>query len=177
MAKVHFPLRRAITFRREPRRGSWSAWRRMELTRKILRLEVYWPVIYKDASKLTEKCPECQDFAPFQNQTAMPLNIINDPWPFHQWVIDIVGLFPTAPGGAKFLLVAIDYFTKWIEFEPLTTVSWRQIIKFMWKNIIARFGTLRILISDNGTQFDGRLFKEWCEEKKIHHRFTSVVYP
>lgn len=72
----------------------------------------------------------------------MELTNINSPSPFHQWGLDIVVPFPTAPGGCKFLLVVVDYFTKWIEPEPLTTVTVRQMIKFMWKNILTCFGTL-----------------------------------
>lgn len=78
---------------------------------------------------------------------------ISSPWPFYQWGIDIVGPFPEAPGRVKFLVVAIDYFTKWVEAEPLASISSRTIIKFMWKNILTKFGTPRVLISDNGLQF------------------------
>ena len=79
---------------------------------------MYWPNIYKDATRVTRKCPECQTFAPFQNQPATTMTNISSPWPFHQWGIDIVGPFPTAPEGLKFLLVTVDYFTKWIKEEP-----------------------------------------------------------
>nr|KAJ0195887.1 hypothetical protein LSAT_V11C700365440 [Lactuca sativa] len=88
-----------------------------------------------------------------------------------------VGPFLLAPGGMKFLLVVMDYFTKWIEAEPLATVIGKQMINFMTKNNLARFGTPRILTSDNGTQLEGSSFKEWCEDKKIHRRFTSVAHP
>ena len=59
--------------------------------------------------------------------------------------------FPPTPRGVKFLLVAVDYFTKWIESEPLATITGKKMINFMTKNILARFGTLRILISDNSS--------------------------
>ena len=55
------------------------------------------------------------------------------------------------PGGSKFLLFIVDYFTKWIKAEPFPTVIGRKKIKFMWKNILTLFGTPRVLISDNGT--------------------------
>nr|KAJ0200220.1 hypothetical protein LSAT_V11C600300410 [Lactuca sativa] len=118
---------------------------------KILHLGVYWPDVYTDAATLTKKCKECQPFAPFQNQPGMPLTSIISPWIFHQWGIDIVGPFSPAPGGVKFLLVAVDYFTKWIEVEQLANVTGKKMIKFMTNNILAHFGTPRILISDNDT--------------------------
>ncbi|KAI3691521.1 hypothetical protein L2E82_49884 [Cichorium intybus] len=102
---------------------------------------------------------------------------ISSPWPFYQWGIDIVGPFPEAPGRVKFLVVAIDYFTKWVEAEPLASISGRTIIKFMWKNILTRFGTPRVLISDNGLQFAENPFRGWCEERNIRQQFTSVAHP
>ncbi|KAL7596419.1 hypothetical protein Lser_V15G27641 [Lactuca serriola] len=74
-------------------------------------------------------------------------------------------------------VVAVDYFTKWIEAEPLACIIGRHIIKFVWKNIMTRFGTPKILISDNGLQFAENPFKEWCASKGINQRFTSVTHP
>ena len=71
-----------------------------------------------------------------------------------------MGPFPPAQGGVEFLVVAVDYFTKWIEAEPLAIITGKQMIKFMVKNILACFGTPRFLISDNDTQFEGSPFKE-----------------
>ena len=76
----------------------------------------------------------------------------------------------------QFLLVIVDYFTKWIEVEPMATVSRKQMIKLMTKNILVHFGTPKVLKSDNDTQFEGSPYKECCENKKIHCRFTSVAH-
>lgn len=88
-----------------------------------------------------------------------------------------MGPFPEAPSKVKFLIVAVDYFTKWIEAEPLASISGRQVIKFMWKNIVTRFGIPKVLISDNGLQFSENPFRDWCVDKGITHRFTSVAHP
>lgn len=85
--------------------------------------------------------------------------------------------FPVALGGSRFLLVFVDYFTKCIEAEPLSMVTTKKRIKFMWKNILTRFSTSRVQISDNDTQFEGSPFKERCEENQIHHQFTSAAHP
>ena len=87
------------------------------------------------------------------------------------------GTFSTSTGGVKFLLVAVDYFTKWIEAEPLANVTVKQMIKFMTTNNLDRFGTPKILISDNDTQFEGSPFKEWCVYKRIHCQLTLVAHP
>ena len=69
----------------------------------------------------------------------------------------------------KFLLVAIDYFTKWVEAEPLAVINENKIQTFVWKNIICRFGIPRMIISDNGRQFDSQKFKEFCVELRIQN--------
>ena len=60
-----------------------------------------------------------------------------------------------------FLLVAINYFTKWVEAKPLIVITEDKIQTFVWKNIVYRFGILRTIISDNGYQFDSQKFKEF----------------
>lgn len=99
------------------------------------------------------------------------------PWAFYQWGIDIVGPFPKAPGRYKFLVVAVGYFTKWVEAEPLTSITGKNILKFVWNNIFCRFGIPKTIISDNGKQFADDPFKSWCDELKIEQKFTSVYHP
>ncbi|KAL2228882.1 UNVERIFIED_CONTAM: Gag-Pol polyprotein [Sesamum indicum] len=97
--------------------------------------------------------------------------------PFDQWGIDIVGPFPPAQAQKKFIIVAVEYFSKWVEAEAVAKISEKEVINFIWKNITCRFGIPRILISDNGTQFQGRKIKEWCKELKIAQHFTAVANP
>ena len=69
---------------------------------------------------------------------------------FDQWGMDIVGTFPMATAQRRFLLVAVDYFSKWVEAEPLARITEDAVIKFLWKNIICRFGIPHKLVYDNG---------------------------
>ena len=80
-------------------------------------------------------------------------------WPFALWELDIMGPFLMALKQLKFLVVGIDYFTKWVEEEPLATITKKNICSFVWRNIICRYGILRVLISDNEKQFDNSAFK------------------
>ncbi|GJY31821.1 putative reverse transcriptase domain-containing protein [Tanacetum coccineum] len=77
----------------------------------------------------------------------------------------------------KFLIVAIDYFTKWIEAKPVATITGSQIKKFVWDNIVCRFGLPGEIISDNGKQFQDNPFKDWCEKLCIRQHFASVKHP
>ncbi|KAL0445575.1 UNVERIFIED_CONTAM: hypothetical protein Slati_1685400 [Sesamum latifolium] len=99
------------------------------------------------------------------------------PCPFMQWGMDIVGPFPLTAGQRKFLLVAIDYLTKWVEAEPLARITEGEVMKFIWKNIVCRFGIPREIISDNDRQFQGRRIQEWCQGLHIRQRFTTVAHP
>ena len=147
------------------------------LTGKIIRMGIYWPDMHKNAKEVTGKCMSCQTFAPVSHQPATSLTSIYSPWPFHQWGIDIAGPFPAAPSGHKYIILAIDYFTKWIEAEPTTSITGRKMIKFVWNNIMARYGTPRVLISDNGLQLAEEPFKGWCAARHIKQQFTSVAHP
>ncbi|XP_072076828.1 uncharacterized protein [Arachis hypogaea] len=75
--------------------------------------------------------------------------------------IYLLGPFPIGPGQVKYLIVAIDYYTKWIEAEPLASISSANCRKFMWRQIISRFRIPEVVISDNGTQFVDRKFGEF----------------
>ncbi|GJU68978.1 reverse transcriptase domain-containing protein [Tanacetum coccineum] len=91
--------------------------------------------------------------------------------------IDIAGPFPEGPGKVKFLIVSIDYFTKWIEAKPVATITGNQVKKFVWDNIVCRFGLPGEIVSDNGKQFRDNPFKDWCEKLCIRQCFASVKHP
>ena len=77
----------------------------------------------------------------------------------------------------KFLVVRIDYFTKWVEAEPLASITQQNVKNFVWKNIVCRFGVPKVLVSDNGRQFDNALFKEFCEHFGIQNHYSSPPPP
>ena len=77
----------------------------------------------------------------------------------------------------KFLVVGIDYFTKWVEAEPLATITEKNVRGFVWKMIICRFGIPRVFVSDNGQQFDNSPFREFCEELGIRNHYSSPGHP
>nr|GEW15515.1 reverse transcriptase domain-containing protein [Tanacetum cinerariifolium] len=91
--------------------------------------------------------------------------------------IDIACPFPEGPGKVKFLIVAIDYFTKWIKAKAVATITDGQVKKFVWDDIVCRFGIPGEIISDNGKQFGDNPFKDWCDKLNITHRFASVKHP
>jgi transposase InsO family protein len=77
----------------------------------------------------------------------------------------------------KFAIEAIEYFSRWVEAEPLGTITAAAVQKFVWKNIVCRFGVPKEFITDNGKQFDSGKFKEMCEGLNLQIRFASVAHP
>ncbi|GKD86979.1 reverse transcriptase domain-containing protein [Tanacetum coccineum] len=132
---------------------------------------------HRDARETIRKCKDCQIHRPIPREPQQPLTPITAPWPFYKWGIDIADPFPEGPGKVKFLIVAIDYFTKWIKAKSVATISGTQVKKFMWNDIVCRFGLPEEIISNNGKQFSGDPFKDWCEKLNIVQRFTSVKHP
>ncbi|GJR53776.1 reverse transcriptase domain-containing protein [Tanacetum coccineum] len=144
---------------------------------KALRTGYYWPTMHRDARALIRACQDCQVHKPIPRNPQQKLTPITSPWPFYKWGIDIAGPFPEGPGKVKFLIVAMDYFTKWIEAKPVATITGNQIKKFVWDNIVCRFGLPGEIISDNGKQFRDDPFKDWCEKLCINQHFASVKHP
>ena len=88
-----------------------------------------------------------------------------------------MGPLPQGKRQVKFLLVAIDYFTKWVEAEALATITEAKVQNFVWKNIVCRFGIPKTIISDNGRQFDNQKFRSFCSGLGIKNRYSSSGHP
>ncbi|GJW55247.1 reverse transcriptase domain-containing protein [Tanacetum coccineum] len=116
---------------------------------KALRISYYRPTMHGDAIKLIHTCQDCQVHKPIPRNPQQKLSPITSPWPFYKWDINIAGPFLKGPRKVKFLIVAIDYFTKWIEAKPAATITGSQIKKFVWDNIVCRFELPGEIISDN----------------------------
>ena len=91
--------------------------------------------------------------------------------------MDIVGPFSKASGNRRWLLVDTDYFTKWVEVEPLANIRDVDAKMFVWKNIVTWFGIPHTVISDNKLQFDIKAFRRYCGELGITNRYSTSAYP
>ena len=88
-----------------------------------------------------------------------------------------MGPLPQGKRQMKFLRVAIDYFTKWVEAEAFATITKAKVQNFVWKNIVCRFGIPRTIISDNDHQFDSRAFRSFCSNLGIKNKYSSPGHP
>lgn len=101
------------------------------LIRKVTRARYFWLTLQKDAMTMVRKCEPCQKFSNIARQPHEQLHTIVPSWPFLKWGMDIVGKFPPAPGHLAFLLIATDYFTKWVKATSLSQVQEPQVIVFL----------------------------------------------
>ena len=139
--------------------------------------EYYWPTMKKDTAAYVKKCDKCQRHAHIPHAPSKTLKPISGPWPFAQWGMDIVGPLPAAAAQKKFLLVATDYFNKWVEAEAYASIKDKDVTKFVWKNTICRFGIPQTIIADNGPQFDSITFRNFCSKLNIQNLYSTPRYP
>ena len=131
----------------------------------------------QDVEGYVKKCDRCQRHAPIPCMPSKILNLVMSPWSFMQWGMNIVGLLPAATAQKKFLLVATNYFIKWVEAEACTNIKDKDVSKFVWKNIICRFGIPQAIVADNKPQFDNISFGTFLSELKIKNPYSTPCYP
>jgi transposase InsO family protein len=136
----------------------------------------YWINTVVDASEIVRTCEGCQFYAHKSNLPAHVMQTIPVTWPFAVWRLDIVGPLRKAPEGYTHLLVAIDKFSKWVEVRPITNLRAEQAVTF-FTDIVYRFGVPNSIITDNGCQFTGRKFLEFCDKFHIRVDWAAVAHP
>ena len=131
----------------------------------------------KDAITFAKKCDSCQRFASISHQPCEVLHPILSPWPFTKWGMDIVGPLPQASGQRVFMLAMTDYFSKWIKAEAFKRVRDTEVISFIKRNILSRFGIPSEIVCDNGSQFISNKTKELCGRYNITLHTSTPRYP
>ncbi|GJZ78205.1 reverse transcriptase domain-containing protein [Tanacetum coccineum] len=143
--------------------------------RKVFDSGFFWPTIYKDAFNLVKHCDACQRQGKISQRDEMPQNAIQVCEIFDLWGIDFMGPFPSSRGN-KYILVAVDYLSKWVEAKALPTNDARVVCKFL-KSLFARFGTPRAIISDRGTHFCNDQFAKVMAKYGVTHRLSTPYHP
>ncbi|GKB26621.1 reverse transcriptase domain-containing protein [Tanacetum coccineum] len=123
--------------------------------KKVFDSGFYWPMIYRDAHDLVTRCDTCQRQGKILQHDEMPQNSIQVSEIFDVWGIDFIGPFPSSRGN-KYILVAVDYLSKWVEAKALPTNDARVVCKFL-KSIFARFGSPRAIVSENCASWSDKL--------------------
>lgn len=145
---------------------------------KILRAGYYWPSLFSDAFVFVKSCDRCQRFEGKQQLKSLPLKPIITKGPFQQWGLDFIGeINPHSSGQHRWILVATNYFTKWIEAIPTRKSDYNVVMKFLLENIFSRFGCPHKLITDNATAFRAKELVEMCDSMGIKLVHSTSYYP
>jgi hypothetical protein len=143
----------------------------------LRRAEFYWPTMLNNYFRYYKGCETCQKFEDVQLTPTTMLHPIIKPWSFHGWALDFVGqIHPASSKRHRFMLVAMDYFTKWMEIVPLKNMMHREVIHFTSEHIAHRFGIPQTLTTDQGMLFMSHQVREFAESLKIKLLNSSPYY-
>nr|GEZ44452.1 reverse transcriptase domain-containing protein [Tanacetum cinerariifolium] len=145
------------------------------LPKKVFDSRFYWPTIYKDAFELVKNCNSYQRQGKFSQKDEMPQNAIQVCEIFDVWGIDFIGPFPNSKGN-MYILVAVDYLSKWVEAKALPTNDARVVVKFL-KSLFSRFRTPKAKISERGTHFCNDQFVKVMSKYGVTHRLSTAYHP
>ena len=156
--------------------GGHHSWK--VTTNKILRAGFYWPTFFSDVYKKTNKCHQCQIFEGRRKVVSLPLNPISVEALFQKWGLDFISeINPNSSGKHKWILTAIDYFTKWIEATPTRRATEEVIMDFIENNILARFGYPRWIVTNNAHAFKSRKMINFFHKYHIILNHSTSYYP
>ncbi|KAI5344820.1 hypothetical protein L3X38_012697 [Prunus dulcis] len=143
----------------------------------IRRYGYFWPTMLKDCINYSKGCEACQRHGPIQRAPSVPMNPVVKPWPFRGWAMDLIGkIYPASSQQHCFIIVATDYFTKWVEAKPIKTTTSQEIITFIEQQIIQRFGIPESITTDRGSSFISRDMLDMAEAFKFKLLQSTPYY-
>ena len=143
---------------------------------KVIQSGFYWPSIFKDAHAMCRTCDQCQILGKLTHHNMMPLNPILVVDLLDVWGIDFMGPFPTS-FSYSYILVAVDYVSKWVEAIPCKTNYHRVVLKILKENVFSRFRMLKSIISDGGTQLCNKPFATFLANYGVKHKVATPYHP
>nr|GEU34303.1 reverse transcriptase domain-containing protein [Tanacetum cinerariifolium] len=143
--------------------------------KKVFDAGFFWPLIYRDAHDMIKTCDTCQRQGKISQRDEMPQNAIQVYEIFDVWGIDFMWPFPSSKGN-KYILVAVNYFSKWVEVKALPTNDARVVVKFL-KSLFSRFRISRAIVSDRGTHFCNDHFISVMIKYGVTHRLAIAYHP
>ena len=143
-------------------------------TAKVLQSGFYWPSLFKDAHQFVSTCDKCQRMGNISRKDEPPMHPILEVELFDLWGIDFMGPFPASYNNL-YILLAVDYVSKWVEAIPTRTNDAKVVAQFLRSHIFSWFGTPRALITDNGTHLCNKVIDKVLQKYGVRHR-TSLAY-
>ena len=142
-----------------------------KIVAKVLQSEFYWPTLFKDAHSFVKSCNKCQRTGNISSKNEMPFNSILEVELFDFLGINFMGSFLSSYGN-KYILLVVDYVSKWVEAIPILTCDAKVVLKYLCKYIFSQFRAPREIVSDEGTHFCNNLFDFLLSKYGVRHRIA-----
>jgi hypothetical protein len=139
---------------------------------KILRAGYFWPSLFTDCITTVQKCHACQTYN--QKIRSHPVVSVH---PFSKWGIDFMTCHPHSAGGHGYIIVDVDYFTKWAKVMPTFDNTGKTATLFLFNHVITRFGVPQAIITDHGSHFRNYMMSELTEKLGLCHDSSTPYYP
>jgi hypothetical protein len=149
----------------------------LETTQKILHTGYFWLTFIKDCIKSIKKCHLCQIFSQNMRAHPTPMFLVIIVGPFTKWGIDYTTCNPPSTRGHCYIIVAVDYFTKWVEAMPMFKDDGETTTLFLFNQIIARFGVPREIVTDHGSHFQNQMMTKLTSNLVLRQEHSSPYYP
>ena len=142
----------------------------------MLQSGFYWRTLFKDAIMYCKEYLKCKSALKISKRNEIPMQTILEVEIFYLWEINFMGPFPPSEG-KKYILVAVDYVSKWVKAIPMRTNDHRLVNKFIFNNIFSRFCCPRAIISDGRSHFTNSHFRSLLKKYGFHHRVMTLYHP
>eukprot|EP00253_Pinus_taeda_P029093 PITA_29093 len=147
------------------------------IAQKILRAGYFWPSLFKDCITAIQKCHNCQIFDHKMHAPPAPLHPIIVVGPFGKWGINFMTCNPHSAGGHAYIILVVDYFTKWVDVMPTFLADGKTAAILIFNHIIARFGVPQAIIIDHGSHFRNIMMTKITYQLGLHHDSSTPYYP
>jgi hypothetical protein len=158
-------------------RACGSHFSRLEITQKILGAGYFWLVLIKDCIESVKTCQLCQIFSRKMTAHPTPMFPIITVGPFTKWGIDYTTCNPPSARGHRYIIIVVDYFTKWIKVMPNFKDDGETATLFLFNQIIARFSVPREILTDHGSHFQNQIMTKLISKFGLQKEHSSPYYP
>jgi hypothetical protein len=145
-------------------------------TQKILRAGYFWPSLFNDCIIAFQKCHACQTYNQKIQSHPAPLHPVVSVGPFAKWGIDFMTCHPHSVEGHGYIIVVVDYFTKWVEAMSTFDNTGKTAALFLFNHVIARFGVPQAIITYYGSHFRNFMMSKLTEKLGLRHDNSTPYY-